>query len=50
MGSRIELDSTPGRGSRFSFALDLQKTRPALENTSNKPSANDKLHQFRQAG
>jgi len=50
MGSWIELDSTPGQGSCFSFVLDLQKASQAPGNTNSTSSANDKLHQFRQAG
>lgn len=47
MGSRIELNSSPGQGSRFSFSLDLQTT---ADQETSPPDDNNKLHPARQAG
>jgi PAS domain S-box-containing protein len=47
MGSRIELHSSPGQGSRFSFSLDLQTTG---DQETSPTDDNNKLHPAGQAG
>ncbi|MHA8102839.1 PAS domain S-box protein [Aquirufa nivalisilvae] len=44
-GGKIELKSQLGRGSEFSFVLELEKTKQVLESQQNKKSSNLSLEQ-----